>query len=340
MMKIVIIGIRGIPVIYSGFESFIGNLAPDLVKRGFAVTVYCRSHYIKKKIRDYKGVNLVYLPTFQNKYLETFFHSFISTLHSCFFLRPKLIYFLGVGNSPFILLARLFKIKTVINVDGLDWKREKWGWLASQYLRFCQWLTTKTAHIIITDSIFMQKYYLKTYKKETTYIPYGFYPKFKENKKILKKYNLKKNQYLVWVGRLVPDNHLEELLEAFIKLNSNYKCVIIGDSNYEDNYKKVIYKYAEKDKRIIFTGFLLRDDYATLVKNALCYIETKSSGGTHPSFIEAQGWNGLVLQPDYLINNKFIKKNRCLIYQNKKDTRREFNKNKILKNYVALFKTQ
>jgi glycosyltransferase involved in cell wall biosynthesis len=337
-MKIAIIGIRGIPIIYSGFESFITNLAPDLVKKGFRVIVYCRSHYVKRKIRRHKGVNLIYLPTLQNKYLETFIHSLFATIHACLITHPRVIYYLGVGNAPFVAIARLLGIKTLINVDGLDWKRKKWNWFGHHYLRFCQWLATKLAHVVITDSLFMRDYYKNEYSKDTVYIPYGFYPKFKENPKILTKYNHKKNQYFVWVGRIVPDNHLEELLEAFIRLKTNYKCVIIGDSYYEEKYKSHIYSYAEKDKRIVFTGFLSRDNYATLVKNAFCYVETKKSGGTHPSFIEAQGWNGFVLPNDYLINNKFFKKNRRLIYQNKENTRRKFNKNKILKNYVSLFK--
>lgn len=317
-MKIAIIGIRGFNIIYSGFESFITNLIPSLVKKNLDISVYCRSHYYThKKRNNSKGIKLVYLPTLKNKYLESFIHSFLSTIHACFVHRPKVIYFLGVGNSVFVIIARLFGIKTIINVDGLDWRRGKWNFIAQNYLRFSQFLAVKFANQVITDSRYMQDYYKRSYQKETVYIPYSHYPKFKENIKIFKEYKLEKKKYYIWVGRLVPDNNLEELLKAYVHLKTSFKCVIVGDSTYEEGYKTKIYKWSEQDQRIIFTGFLDRDNYLTLLKNAYCYIETKRSGGTHPTLIEAILCKCNIISNNHEAN-KIILGNKYVLYEYKK----------------------
>lgn len=311
-MKIAIIGIRGIPVIYSGFESFVENLAPTLVKNNFIVCVYCRSAYVNFGRKHYKKVKLISIPTVKSKNLESFIHSFLSTIHALIFVRPKIIYYLGVGNALFTFIPRLFGIKTVINVDGLDWKREKWGKIASFYLRISQYLATILPNITITDSLYMKDYYLSHYGKKTIYIPYGFDEKLlmlgKDiEDRILKKYNIKKKKYFVWVGRIVPDNHLEELIYAFKQLKTDYKCVIIGDDLYKSGYKNFIFNLVKNDKRIVFTGFISKDKYALLVRNAFCYVETKRSGGAHPSLIEATGLANFIVSNDYLANKQLLK---------------------------------
>ncbi len=311
-MKISIIGIRGIPVIYSGFESFAENLATSLVKKNFRVYVYCRLPYVNVKRKQYKKVNLISLPTIRSKNLESFIHSFLSTIHTIIFIRPQIIYYLGVGNALFTFIPRLFGARTFINVDGLDWRREKWGKIASFYLRISEYLATILPSVTVTDSLYMKNYYLTHYGKKTIYIPYGFDKKLLTigrgiEDKVLKQYNIKKNKYFVWVGRIVPDNHLEELIYAFRKLKTNYKCVVIGDDIYKSSYKRFIFDLAKENKRIVFTGFLSKDRYALLVRNALCYVETKRSGGTHPSLIEAIGMTKTIIANDNKSNRGILK---------------------------------
>lgn len=365
-MKIAIIGIRGIPVVYSGFETFSQELSTRLVKKGHQVTVYCRSAYVKNR-KSYKGVKLHILPAIRRKNWETFSHSFLSVLHALFLARVDIIYFLGVGNAIFSIFPRILGIKTIVNVDGIDWQRKKWGFVAKQYLRFNQKLATLLPNQTIADSIYMKQYYLKNYGKQLHYIPYG-YSKFDchQSDGALKKYGVVKKQYLIWSGRLVPDNNLEELLKSFRKLKYNLKCLIVGDDYYESKYKKQIKKYSHKDKRIIFTGFVNRQEYACLLKESLAYVETKRSGGSHPSLIEAMGCSCLIIANDhpatkellgpsglyyqrknaveslsqllkYLTTNNLDKKKRFLKLAAKKRAQQLFRWEKIVHRYQQLF---
>jgi glycosyltransferase involved in cell wall biosynthesis len=302
LKKIAIIGIRGIPVIYSGFETLAKKLATEAVNKGYRVTVYSRKSYYKKAIKSYKGVQIVYIPTIKSKNWETFIHSFFSTIHACF-CRYDAILYLGVGSAIFSFFPRLFGTKTVINVDGLDWKREKWGSIAKKYLKISELIALYAPNIIITDSFFIKQYYLNNYKKETHYIPYGTHDtKVKDAFNVLKKLALIKNKYYVWVGRIVPDNHLDELIQAFKTSKVDKKCVIIGDDSHNTKYRQEILNLIKNDKQFIFTGFLDSNKYAEIVKNAYVYIETKRSGGTHPSLTEAMGFGSVIISNNHKAN--------------------------------------
>lgn len=319
-MKIAIIGVKGVPVIYSGFETLAEELSTRLVKdKDFDVTVYCRSPYIKKGANEYKGVNLIVLPTIKTKNFETIIHSLISTVHACFFRKFDVIYYIGVGNALFTIFPRLIGIKTIINVDGFDWKREKWGSLAKSYLKLSSHMAMYFPNAVVTDSLAMKDYYQKQHKKKYYYIPYGYMDNFsgKNSSAVLKKYKLNKNKYFVWVGRIVPENHLEDLLSAYVKLNTDLKCVVIGDNFYHDSYTRRISEF-KKNKNIIFTGFLNREKHSVLVKNAFAYIETKRSGGTHPSLVEAMGFGSLIISNDNITNRQLLGSN-ALYYSSDTD---------------------
>lgn len=313
-MKIALIGIRGIPVIYSGFEVCAEKLSVDLTKRGHDLTVYCRAPYVNTKRKSYKGVKLVATPTIKSKNLETIIHSFLSTLHVIFVGKHNLVYYFGVGSSLFSLLPRLFGIKTIVNVDGLDWKREKWGAIGKLYLALSEYLAIFLPNKIITDSLFIKKYYQRRFKKKTKYIPYGYYLEKRDSKSILQRHGLKKNRYLVWVGRFVPDNHPDQLIGSFSKLDTDIKCVIVGDDVRESPYKEKLLQQGRSVENVIFTGFLDRVPYANIVKNALAYVETKRSGGTHPSLVEAMGFGSLVVSNNH-IANKGVLGNTAVFYK-------------------------
>ena len=306
-MKIAFIGIRGIPVIYSGFESFAENLAVSLVEKKHQVFVYCRKQYVGRN-SNYRKINLITTPSIKNKNFESISHSLFSSLHAIFITRPDVIYYFGVGNAIFTILPRLFGIKTIINVDGLDWRREKWGKPAQFFLLISEYLSTIFPNITITDSEFMKDYYQKKYHKKSIYIPYGVKFDFKINNQLLDNYHLKSKKYLIWVGRFVPDNHLKELIKAYKKVKTKLPLVIIGDDFYKEKYYFEIKKLIRNDKRIIETGFVSRDIYASLVSNSLMYIETKRSGGTHPSLIEAMKLSSLIISNDSIANKKILNK--------------------------------
>jgi len=305
-MKIAIIGIRGIPVIYSGFEVVAEKLSVELAKRNHEMTVYCRNPYVNSAKREYKGVKLVTLATIKGKNWETFVHSLLATLHAIIIGQYDLIYYLGVGSALFSFLPRLFGTKTVVNVDGLDWRREKWGIIGKAYLAISEYVATIFPSEVITDSLFIKKYYKKRFNKKTKYIPYGYYSENRFEKSSLKKFGLKKRKYIVWVGRIVPDNHLDELVNAFIKIKTSIKCVVIGDDINKNEYRDNLFQKMKEDKGFVPTGFLSREIYANLVKNSLAYIETKRSGGTHPSLVEAMGFGSLIVSNDNITHQEVL----------------------------------
>lgn len=307
-MKIAIAGIRGIPVVYSGFETFAERLATELVKKGHKVSVYCRPSYMSYKKSKYKGVNLVKLPTISGKNTETFFHSLLASLHALVIQKYDVVLYLGVGSSPVSIIPRLNGTKTIVNVDGLDWRREKWGFFGKLYLFTSEFLATIFPNEIVTDSLFIKDYYKKKFGKESSYIPYPFYPASLAKSKILKKLSIKKESYFLWGGRLVPDNHIEELLQAYKKLKTKTSLLIAGDDVHKSQYSREIKVEFGNDKRIRFLGFLKRGDYAALLKNSMCYLETKRSGGTHPSLVEAMGFGRPIIADNHRANRGVLGK--------------------------------
>ncbi len=272
---------------------------------GFAFYVYCRSRYIQKK--KHNQVSLIYIHTIYIYKLETFIHSFLSTIHAVLFLHPQIIFYLSVGNVPFMLIPKLFGIKTIINVDGMDWDREKWGKFGKWYLSFCAFLSTHLADTIVTDSLYSKEFYKKKFNKETSYIPYmtnGY--KWEEKIEVLKRYGLTKGDYLVWAGRLVPDNHLEDLLYAYMAANITKKLVVMGDDNYQTEYLKKVKQLMIKDVHIIPTGFLPRDEYLTFIKNSYTYVETKQSGGTHPTLLDGLTYAPRIVCNDFEANKRIV----------------------------------
>ncbi len=298
-VKVAFVGIRGIPVIYSGFESFVEDLIRNT--SGPKYYVYCRSRYTKK--RRFFGALLVHTPTIYIYKLETLIHSFISTMHATFVLRPNIIFYLGVGSAPFVIIPKLFGIKTIINVDGMDWDREKWGYIAKKYLNFCSGIAAKFADCVVTDSNYSFRYYLKTFDLKTSFIPYmsdGY--KWRVDLKSLKQYNLKKNRYLVWAGRIVPDNHLHILIDAYKNSNIQLPLVVLGDDNYNTDYLKYIKSIVNKIPSILMVGFLPRNKYLNLLRSSRAYVETKQSGGTHPTLLDALTYAPNVICNDFKSN--------------------------------------
>jgi glycosyltransferase involved in cell wall biosynthesis len=207
--------------------------------------------------------------------------------------KPEIIYYLGVGSSICSLLPRLFGIKTVVNVDGLDWKRGKWGKGASWFLHLSEKLAIYFSNLAMTDSDYIQKYYQRVYKSRLPVIPYGYNSTKVEEKKLVK-YGVVKDQYLIWTGRLVPDNHLDELLKAYRMNKIKMPLLILGDSPHEDKYKQKLHDLAA-GLPVKFLGFVGREEYGALVAYSRAYIETKRSGGTHPSLVESMGHGCLIL---------------------------------------------
>jgi glycosyltransferase involved in cell wall biosynthesis len=291
-MKIALIGSRGIPASYSGFETFYENLAVRLAHRGHEVTVYNRKQYVNYPSKLYKGVRLVSFPTIRVKQLDTLFHTFLSVVHASF-KRYDIAYFSIVGNSPLTLFTRLLGMKTILNVDGEDWKRDKWRGLEKTYLKMCERLATIFPHVVISDSQVIRKRYLKDYKTETVFIPYGANIGKSEDASYLNKFGLEKGKYILFVGRLVPENNAHVLIEAFAHLESDYKLVIIGDAPYVDEYKEGLKRMAGKD--VVFTGYLFGEGYVSLGSHCYLFVLPSAVDGTRPVLLDQMGFGNCVL---------------------------------------------
>jgi glycosyltransferase involved in cell wall biosynthesis len=296
-MKIAMLGTRGIPASYSGFETCVEQLSKRLVSRGHQVTVYCRSTHIDYAEPYYLGIRLIPLPTIKNKYLDTIIHSFLSSAHSLFQGYDVCLYFIA-GNSPVTWIPRIAGSKTILNVDGLDWKREKWPWVAKKYIQFSEFLATSLPNVFLTDSKFVQSYYQERFNNNPVYIPYGSEVERKPPGETLRKFELEAGKYILFVGRLVPENYVHHLVKAFKNIATDMKCVIVGDAPYADEYKNELYKLAETDPRIVYTGYVFGEGYYELGSNAYIFVETSGVGGTHPAIVEAMAFGNCVIVND------------------------------------------
>lgn len=302
-MKIAMIGTRGVPASYGGFETCAEELGVRLVARGHNVTVYCRSHHITYQEPYYRGIRLVKLPTIANKYLDTITHTTLSTLHA---LRQDydIVLMFIAGNSPVSFLPRLARQKVVLNVDGLDWKRQKWPPLAKRYIQFAEWLATKLPNAVVTDSLRVQEYYRERWNAETTYIAYGSDVQAQPPGKYLAQFGLEGKKYILFVGRLVPENCAHHLVEAFQELKTDMRCVIVGDAPYAGEYIQELKQSAGPN--IIFTGYLFGEGYRELSSNAYAFTETSEVGGTHPALLEAMAFGNCVIVNDTRENMETI----------------------------------
>lgn len=303
-MKIAMVGTRGLPAAYSGFETAVDNLGSRLAARGHEVAVYCRPHMVEGRRRWYKGMRLVYVPTIRNKYLDTFVHSFLCTMHMGLFLRPDVAFYFIAGNSPFAGLSRLLGVPSIINVDGLDSQRAKWPALAKAYLRWAERNAPRLATRTITDSRAVQRLYREHHHAETEYIPYGSALPDDDSDDHLELLGLRKRGYVLFVGRLVPENNAHVLVEAFSGLDTEMKLVVVGDAPYADEYQTAL--RACDDPRVLFTGYLFDEAYRTLLRNAAVFVAPTEVGGTHPVIVEAMGAGNCVVVNDHEPNLEVI----------------------------------
>lgn len=304
-MNIALLGTRGIPASYSGFETCVEQLGQRLVERGHQVTVYCRSHHVAYQGSHYKGMQLVKLPTIANKYLDTIVHSFISSLHALARRYDVALYFIA-GNSPVTWIPRLVSTKTILNVDGLDWKREKWPTFAKKYIQFAEYLATKLPTAYLTDSRVVQGYYHDRFGSEPPYIPYGSEVETVPPGETLGRFDLEPQRYILFVGRLVPENCAHHFVKAFRELDADLKCAIVGDAAYAEQYIASLKAGAQDDPRVVFTGYVFGKGYHELGSNAYIFVETSGVGGTHPALTEAMAFGNCVVVHNTLENLETI----------------------------------
>jgi glycosyltransferase involved in cell wall biosynthesis len=303
-VRIAIIGSRGYPYVYSGYETFVKELSERLVRQGIGITVYCHRNLFRDRPKEVNGIRLVYIPTIEKKILSQFIHSFQSMLHACF-SRCDVILVVNSANGPFGLLTRIFRKRTAINVDGLEWLRPKWKGLGARYFYWASKMSTRLYDRVITDSLEMQKIYREEFGADSEMIAYGANIPPAADPGLLAKWQLSQGQYYLIVGRLIPDNNADLITREYIASSSSKKLVIVGDVSYKDHYANVIHSIS--DPRLLFTGYV-RDpgELAALYQYAYAYFHGHEFGGTNPALLQALANGCAVVALDTIFNREML----------------------------------
>jgi glycosyltransferase involved in cell wall biosynthesis len=264
------------------------------VARGHEVTVYGRAHYVSPRELEYHGVRLKVLPTIRHKYFDTVVHAFLSAIHAVSG-RFDAALICNAANAPFAPILRFTGTPVVLNVDGLEHKRKKWGWLGRRYYLLAERLATILPNATVTDAQVIHDYYLARYNAPSTMIAYGSEVERRPDRTAVRRWRAEPNRYILYVSRLEPENNARLVIEAFKKVRTAYRLLIVGDAPYAHDYIQDLKARARGDKRIIFTGFVFGQDYRALQQNAYCYVHATEVGGTHPALLEAMGYGNCVL---------------------------------------------
>ena len=283
--KVAIIGSRGYPYVYSGYETLVKAIAERMTARGVEVTVYCHSHLFVNKLKQINGIRLVYIPTLQSKTLSQPIHSFMAFWHVVF-SKADAVLVLNVSNGPFGLITKLFGKPTMMNVDGLEWLRPKWKGFGATYFKWAAKMAVKFNDLLVTDATAMQTIYEEQFGAKSVVIAYGTDSSQGANENLLATWNLTNRDYYLIVGRMIPDNNADKLIEGFIASNSTKKLVIVGDVPYKDEYATKI--WAMSDPNLVFTGYVRSPEtLASLYKYCYAYLHGHEFGGTNPTLLKA-----------------------------------------------------
>jgi glycosyltransferase involved in cell wall biosynthesis len=288
-VRIALLGTRGIPANYGGFETFAEELSVRLVARGHTVVVYCRERSAWPK---YRGVDLTYLPGIPHKYLDTLAHTFFSTLHLLFHRTDAALY-CNAANAIFTIAPRALGIPVALNVDGIERRRRKWNALARAWYRASEYLATIFPNTFVTDAEAIRTYYRETYGKESTFIPYGADAVRAETQGTLERLQLEPARYFLYVSRMEPENRALEVRQAFEQVPTPMRLALVGDAPYAHEYIRRVRD--TRDPRIVLPGAIYGLGYRELGTWCFAYVHATEVGGTHPALIEAMGRGALVL---------------------------------------------
>jgi glycosyltransferase involved in cell wall biosynthesis len=288
-MRIAILGTRGIPANYGGFETFAEELSVRLVERGHQVTVYGRE---RKAPAEYRGVQLRYLPTIRHKYLDTLAHTALSTADVLVRDFDVLLY-CNAANAVFTLWPRALGMATALNVDGVERHRKKWNALAKSWYLLSEWLATWCCSAVITDAEKIREYYLDRYGKDSTFIAYGAETGKVPGTDQVRQLGLEPGRYVLYVSRMEPENNALLVREAFETIDTDCKLALVGDAPYAADYIRQVKD--TRDRRVVIPGAIYGEGYRQLQSHCAVYVQATEVGGTHPALIEAMGRGALVL---------------------------------------------
>ena len=289
IMRLALLGTRGVPARYGGFETFAEEISARLVERGHQVTVYCRETL---DAPEYRGIQLRYLPPIRHKYFETVAHTGLSTI-DCLFRRFAVALYCNAATALFTMWPRLLGTPTALNVDGLERHRKKWNQLAKTWYLLSEWMATWSCSRVVTDAENIRDYYTQRYGKDSTFIPYGAETGKVQEMSTLAALGLEPGKYVLYVSRLEPENNALLVRQAFEKVRTDYKLALIGDAPYAPEYIRQVKD--TRDPRILIPGAIYGDGYKQLQSHCAVYVQATEVGGTHPALVEAMGRGALVL---------------------------------------------
>jgi len=304
-MKIAMIGHKRIPSREGGVEIVVEELSTRMVALGHEVTCYNRSghhvngkKYDSEKVSEYKGVRLKNVLTINAKGLAAMTSSFFGSF-ACAFGKYDVVHFHAEGPCAMLWLPKLFGKKCVATIHGLDHQRAKWGKFARTYIMLGEKCAVKYADEIIVLSKNVQEYFKQTYERETVFIPNGVNkPQIKEAQLIIEKYGLKKDDYFLYLARIVPEKGLRYLIDAYKQTNIDKKLVIAGGSSDTEDFLNELKEMAKGDDRIIFTGFVQGQLLEELYSNAYTYVLPSDLEGMPLSLLEAMCYGNCCLVSD------------------------------------------
>lgn len=297
-MKLAILGTRGVPPEYGGFETFAAELGTRLVARGHEITVYCRQLPTanRQTQKEWRGVRRIVLPAIQHKYLETVSHAMFSALDA--WRRDfDAVLVCNAANAFVLPLLRAARIPVAINVDGIERKRRKWNALGRAVYAIGEAFSVSFASRVIADAEVIASYYRENHAFEPMTIPYGAEFPAEIDSDVLERLGLRRDGYVLYVSRFEPENNPLEVVQAYEPLaDPNVPLVMVGSGLYAHELVERLHRHASS--AILFPGALYGEDYRTLQRNARVYLQATEVGGTHPALIEAMASGGCVLAHD------------------------------------------
>jgi glycosyltransferase involved in cell wall biosynthesis len=301
-MRIAMLGTRGVPPRYGGFETAVDEVGRRLVASGHEVVVYCRNPGQSLRVHD--GMRLVNLPAVRRRSLETVSHTGLSALHAALRLRPDVALLFNAANAPFVPLLRASGIPTAVHLDGLEWKRAKWKGVGARYFKTAERWSVRWADAVVADARAIADHVREAYGRESVFIPYGA-PLIDAGSDRLAERGLEPGAYHLAVARFEPENHLAELVEGRLRSTAAAPLVVVGGAPYADAYERGVRDRAAGDSRVRLLGAewdqqLLDQLYA----GAISYLHGHSVGGTNPSLLRAMDAGAAVTAWDVVFNRE------------------------------------
>jgi len=305
-MKIAMIGHKRIPSREGGIEIVVEKLVTQLIQNGHTVDVYNRrgrhvsggGHAAGTREKYYQGARIYSIPTLSARSLNAVVYAFLASV-ACLFHRYDIVHYHAEGPASMLVIPHFFGKKTVVTIHGLDWQRDKWGGFATKYLMHGERIAVRYADEIIVLTRSAQEYFRERYHRETVFIPNGLdAPVCRAPCEITKRYGLNGGDYLLYLGRIVPEKGITYLLEAYRRLDTDVRLVIVGGGSHSGEYVSQVRQLAMEDSRVLLTGFLEGDILGELLSNCLLYIQPSDVEGMPLSLLEAISHNRRCLVSD------------------------------------------